>query len=161
MTIGTDLTSVSTQGWYTDPVLTDTLTPISTFGWYYEDAGVISVLFDYKIPVENISLLEEQNNIPIEFISDASVIISPEIPIENIASILEENNIPIEIQSDIVLITTDKNIPIEIIAGIISDNELPIEVFRTLDESIWRLNRRGILWEMENCGFIWIRKDKR
>jgi hypothetical protein len=44
MTIGTDLTSVSTQGWYTEPTLTDNLTPVSTFGWYYTDAvNIVSV----------------------------------------------------------------------------------------------------------------------
>jgi hypothetical protein len=118
--------------------------------------SIASVLLDYKIPIENISF--------------ASVVISPEIPIENIASILEANNIPVEIQSDVVLITTDKNIPIEVISQIISNNDIPVEVFRDIDgDSIWSLNKRGILWGMserqiiwniENFGVLWVREDK-
>jgi len=62
-----------------------------------------SVLFDYKMNVENISLLENIN----------------------------------------------------------PNNNIPVEVFRDLDESIWKMERRDISWEMDSCGFIWIRKDKR
>jgi len=48
--MGTDLTSISTFGWFTDPVLTDKLTPISTFGWYY-----ISVITDVGAEIVQLS----------------------------------------------------------------------------------------------------------
>ena len=59
MTIGTDLTSVSTQGWYTEPTLTDNLTPVSTFGWYYTDAvNIVSVIL--SLPIETVERLTHQ-----------------------------------------------------------------------------------------------------
>ena len=36
----TDLTSVSTFGWYTETIITNELEPISTFGWFLTQAGL-------------------------------------------------------------------------------------------------------------------------
>ncbi len=46
----TDLTSISTNGWFSS-VLSDNLTPVSTFGWYYFDEQT-PVSFSYSIPIE-------------------------------------------------------------------------------------------------------------
>lgn len=130
MGIGTDLTSISTHGWYTDPVLTDTLTPISTFGWYYEDAGIISVLFNYKIPIENVSLLEKINNIPIEFISTFASQDDSKILIENVSSLLDAGNIPVE---KLAGIDTDNNILTEILGGVRRAEKIPVETIGNLN----------------------------
>ncbi len=37
----TDLTSISTHGWFVEPAINGYLLPISTFGWWYEISGAV------------------------------------------------------------------------------------------------------------------------
>lgn len=39
--MSSDLTSISTQGWYTSASVVDELVPISTFGWYFDIEAII------------------------------------------------------------------------------------------------------------------------
>lgn len=80
--IGTDLTSISTNGWFTEETLSDNLTPVSTFGWYYFDTAITPVSFSYSFPVEKLKKILVDNSIPIEVIGDTTLRINKKIPIE-------------------------------------------------------------------------------
>lgn len=70
MTIGTDLCSVATHGWFTEPILVDNLTPVGTYGWYYADAGLILVSASYQVPIELLATSQFVSNIPIELLGE-------------------------------------------------------------------------------------------
>ncbi len=67
----TNLTSVSTFGWYSSPESTDALVGISTFGWYpstvVPEVGVTVVA---SFPIETQTKISSINNLPIDIIGE-------------------------------------------------------------------------------------------
>ena len=71
--LGTDLASVSTHGWFTEPSVLSELTPISTFGWYYTESAILTpVSILYSLPIEYLQGIGVNNPIPIEIIRGIS-----------------------------------------------------------------------------------------
>lgn len=67
----TNLTSVSTFGWYSSPESTDSLVGISTFGWYpstvVPEVGVTVVA---SFPIEIQTKISSINNLPIDIVGE-------------------------------------------------------------------------------------------
>lgn len=55
----TDLTSVSTHGWFVEPAIDGYLLPVSTFGWWYEITGAAEGLPDIISFILNINRVVE------------------------------------------------------------------------------------------------------
>jgi|32_taG_2_1085360.scaffolds.fasta_scaffold03298_3 hypothetical protein len=51
MSIGTDLTTVSTFGWFSEEDNNDLLLSVATFGWYalLTEAEAVEVIFDFLL----------------------------------------------------------------------------------------------------------------
>lgn len=133
MSIKTDLTSISTHGWYTEPNLSSNLTPISTYGWYYDEIPLNIISVFLSLPIETISRLSLDFNKPVETISNINFLNN--IPIETISSIeFLNNNIPVEWLKNVDFDLFGLNTPVEYQKGITAFNNqgLPIEILGTV-----------------------------
>lgn len=152
----TDLTSVSTHGWYTEASLSSNLTPISTYGWYYTSVPINIISIVASFPVEFLQELSLSYNEPIETISTINILNN--IPLETIQNIqLPTKNLPVEYQRGLVAFTNE-NLPIEILSSIADlgiNGNLPIDIVgQTI---VWVLDRRGVLWAVPERGTDWVR----
>jgi hypothetical protein len=158
----TTLSTIRTFGWFAGS--NTSISSIRTHGWFFDDSGAPGFVFldvPYHISIELLAAIRAEGTMPTETLSGVSVITGNNLPIDYIGSILEDYGIPIEIIPSLGIIV-DQSIPIEILEAAIlgtidSYHLIPIEIVG--GEQIWIMDRRGVLWSIEDCGLLWIRNN--